>query len=66
LAEHFFKTQGLRAKLDQVAIVRFAPAALVLDRKGLWTKLDDVGTAGEGELAAGERKAADGAKIRPP
>jgi hypothetical protein len=56
----------LRTKLDQVAIVRFTPAALVLDRKGLWAKLDDISAAGEGEAAAGERKAADGAKIMPP
>jgi hypothetical protein len=66
LAYHFFKTERLRAKLDQVAIVRFMPAALVFDRKGFRMKLDDIGAAGETEAATGEGKAADGAKIMPP
>jgi hypothetical protein len=63
LAKHFFKAQSLRAKLNQVAIVRFMPTALVFDRIGLRAKFDHIGATGETETVAGERKAADGAKI---
>jgi hypothetical protein len=53
----------LRAKLDQVAIVRFMPAALIFDRKGLRAKLDNIGAAGESEAMAGKRKAADSSQV---
>ena len=49
LAEHFFKTERLCAKLDEIAVIRLASAALVLDGKGLRAELDDIGASGETE-----------------
>jgi hypothetical protein len=56
----------LRAKLDKVAIVRFASAALVFDWKGVGAKLDDIGAAGEAETSAAERQTTNGVEIVPP
>ena len=56
----------MRAKLDQVAIIRLIPAALVFDRKGLRAKLDDIGAAAEAETTAAERQTADSVEIAPP
>jgi len=56
----------LCAKLDQVAIVWFTAAALVLDRIGPGAKLDDISAPGEVETAAAERQALDSLKIMPP
>lgn len=66
LAQHLFKTERLRAKLNQVAIVGFTPATFIFHRKGLGAKFDDISATSQSEVAAGEWKAADGAKIMPP
>lgn len=61
--EHLFDAEGLRAELDEVAIVGLALAALVLDGEGEGREFDEVGAAGEGETAAFEQQAAHGAQV---
>lgn len=44
-AQHFLKAEGLCAKLDEIAVGRLSPAALVFDRIGNGMELDDVGSS---------------------
>ena len=64
-AKHLLQTQGLRAELYHIAVIRFPLAALVLHWIRLGAELDDIGAPGEPQSAAFQHQPADGAQVSP-
>ena len=64
--EHLLQAKRLRAELHSIAVVRLALASLVLNRKWLWTKLDDVGAPGQAEPLRPQPHAAHSSQVATP